>query len=104
MRFLWTLVKIVVGLAIAIPLALILFGVAMGILGAMIGLAVLALKLAAIVLVGFLCLSLAMRLFRALKPSDAQRPPVRELPAPDRHYESAMRELEMELGERPLRP
>jgi hypothetical protein len=43
MRILWTLLKIVVALAIAIPLSIIVLGTALGILGAMVGLAIIAL-------------------------------------------------------------
>ena len=98
MRIIWTLVKVIVGLAIAIPLALIVLSTAVGVFGALIGLAFFALRIAIVVLLVMLGVRLVSRLFRS---SPAPRP---ALPAPapvDPHYEAAMRELERELGERP---
>ena len=46
MRILWTLLKVIIGLAIAIPLGIIALVMAVGILGRLLGLAVLTLKLA----------------------------------------------------------
>ena len=46
MRIIWTLLKVIIGLAIAIPLAIFVFAATIGILGAMVGLAIVALKFA----------------------------------------------------------
>lgn len=97
MRIIWTLVKVIVGLAIAIPLALIVLSTAVGVFGALIGLAFFALRIAIVVLLVMLGVRLVGRLFRS---TPTPRP---ALPAPapvDPHYEAAMRELERELGER----
>lgn len=99
MRVIWTLLKIVIGLAIAIPLAMIVFATTIGVLGAMIGLAFVALKIAFFALIAVAAFKLVSRLFRS-KPAPAA-PVARALPPVDPHYDAAMRELEMELGERP---
>jgi len=98
MRVLWTLFKIIVGLAIAIPLGIIAIGLAFGILGTLLSLAILALKVACIAFVGYGFLRVARYVFG----SSAKQPPpvVRGLPEPrpDAYYEAAMRELDSELG------
>jgi hypothetical protein len=95
MRILWKLLKVIIGLAIAIPLLIVVLVTTVGILGALLGLAILALKLA---FLGFA----AYGLFRVAKyvfaPAPRARPAnVHELPAPDPYYEAAMRELNSEL-------
>ena len=50
MRTLWTLFKFIIALAIAIPLGIVALALGLGILGALVGLAILSLKL---VFVGF---------------------------------------------------
>ncbi|MEP6731362.1 MAG: hypothetical protein ABJE10_12020, partial [bacterium] len=94
MRILWTLFKVIVGLAIAIPLGIVVLVVSLGIFGALLGLALLALKVA---FVGFLGYGLyrAARFFFAPATSPGTRP-ARELSMPDPYYESAMRELDAE--------
>ena len=106
MRILWTLVKIVIGLAIAIPLGILTLALTLGVLGTLFGLAMLALKLACIALVGYG----AFRILRGVVGrSPRRRAPrdrasrdrasvARELPAPDPYYRAAMRELDAELG------
>lgn len=101
MRILWTLLKVILGLAIAIPLGIVALVFALGILGSLLGLAVLALKLAALGLVGY-------GLFRAVRyffAPDARptAPQPRELPPPDPYYQAAMRELDQEMGHTPSR-
>ena len=51
MRIIWTLLKVVIGLAIAIPLAIFIFATTIGVLGAMIGLV--AVVVATVILVFF---------------------------------------------------
>ena len=97
MRILWTFAKLVIGLALLVPLGIIVAAAAFGILGMLIGLAVLVLKLAVVGLVGYALLKVVRHLF-APAP---QRPVIHDLPPVDRHYEAAMRELDMELGHTP---
>jgi uncharacterized protein HemY len=96
MRILWTLVKIIVGLAIAIPLGIVALALTLGVLGTLLGLAVLALKLACVVLVAYGAFRLLRRVL-GLSPS-TRTTRMRELPAPDPYYRAAMRELDAELG------
>ncbi|HEX7980681.1 MAG TPA: hypothetical protein VF461_18905 [Gemmatimonadaceae bacterium] len=96
MRILWTFAKVVFGLALLIPLGIIVAATAFGILGVMIGLAVLALKLAVFGLVGYAVFRVVRHLI-APAPQPGS-PVIRDLPPVDRHYEAAMRELDAELG------
>ena len=99
MRPFWTLLKIIVGLALAIPVGLFAFAAIMGIVGTFIALAIIALKLAVLGLVGYGAYRLVRRLFApAPKPAE---PIVRKLPAADPYYAAAMRELDAELGRPP---
>jgi hypothetical protein len=99
MKFLWTLVKLAVLLAVAIPLAIIVLSVSLGVLGALVGLAFLALRIALVCLVVYGVVRLGMSLFggkSAPKPAHAaelSRPPV------DPYYEAARRELDLEIPE-----
>jgi hypothetical protein len=99
MRALWMLIKIVLGLAIAIPLGIVALALTVGLVGTLVGIAILALKLACLGLVGY-GVYRVVRL--AFAPSKTPPPPVRELPPSDPYYEAAMRELDSELG-RPIR-
>jgi hypothetical protein len=97
MKGLWTLVKVVLALVVAIPLSIIVLATALGILGALVGVAVLALKLVVVGFIGWAAFRLIPRLVRG--PSSAGRKRANaELPAADPHYEAAMRELDRELG------
>ncbi|HTE44159.1 MAG TPA: hypothetical protein VK636_02855 [Gemmatimonadaceae bacterium] len=95
MRILWKLVKVIVGLAIAIPLLIIVLVTTVGVVGTALALAIVALKLA--------CLALAAYgLFRVgryiLAPAPVTKPvSAPELPAPDPYYQAAMRELDAEM-------
>lgn len=97
MRILWTLLKVIIGLAIAIPLGIVALVLTLGILGSLFGLAVLALKLACVGLVGYGLYRVARFVFSpSPKPTT---PPMRELTTPpDRYYEAAMRELDAHMG------
>lgn len=96
MRTLWTLLKIMIALVVAIPLAIVALAVTAGILGSLLGLAVLALKLAFVGFVGYGLFRAAGSLFgRSPKPT-AER--VGALPSPDRYYQAAMRELDSHIG------
>ena len=98
MRILWTFAKVVIGLALLIPLGIIVAATAFGILAALIGLAVLTLKLAVFGLVGYALFKVVRHVFG---PAPQSHPIVRELPPVDKHYEAAMRELDLELGHTP---
>jgi len=97
MRVLWTLLKIVVALVLAIPISILVLAAAVGILGALVGIAFLALKLAFFGLVGWVAFRLVTRLMAA-PPSAKRKSTTSELPPVDAHYEAAMQELDRELG------
>ena len=96
MRLLWTFVKVVFVLAVAIPLSIIMLAAALGILGALVGIAILALKVAFFAFVGWGVFRLVARMFGGPAKTSAAR--ISELPPVDPHYEAAMRELDRELG------
>ena len=99
MRVLWMLIKIILGLAIAIPLGVVALALTVGLVGTLVGIAFVALKLACLGLVGYGLYRVARLVFA---PSKTPPLPARELPPVDRYYEAAMRELDSELG-RPAR-
>ena len=97
MRVLWTLVKIVFACMLIVPAAIIAMAVALGIFGALLGLAIMTLRLA----VAGLVIYGAWRLFRAMfggSSRHAAAPEVKSLPPVDPYYEAAKRELDRELG------
>lgn len=98
MRIVWTLIKVAIGLAIAIPVGILALAVAAGVLGTLVGLAVLTLKLACLGLIGYG----AYRLVRSILTPARKAPaaPAREIPAPDPYYDAAVRELDAELDHR----
>jgi hypothetical protein len=96
MRILVTLVKVILGLAIAIPAAILALALTAGVVGAFVGLAILVLKLACVGLVGY-GLFRVVRFVFAPAAKVAQRP-LYELPARDPYYDAAVRELDAELG------
>lgn len=99
MNVLWTLLKAVIALVVVIPLSIIVLATALGILGALVGVAILALKLVVFAFVGWAAFRLIGRLLRG-PSSDRKKSAIAELPQPpvDPHYEAAMRELDRELG------
>jgi len=99
MRILWTLFKIILGLAIAIPVGIIALGLTVGVVGALVGLAVMALKLACVAFVGYGLYRLARHM---VAPAPRPAPSSPKLPPVDPYYEAAMRDLDAELG-RPTR-
>ena len=94
MRVIWTLLKVVIALALVIPLTIIVLATALGILGALIGVAILSLKVAVLALIGYGM----FRLIARLLGGPAKPKPIESLPPVDPHYEAAMRELDRELG------
>ena len=101
MRILWTLLKVIIGLAIAIPVAFLALALTAGLVGTLIALAVIALKLAIVGCVAYGLFRLGRAIF-APSPKPAP-PPAAELSAPlrDPYYDAAVRELDAELGVRP---
>ena len=97
MRVLWTLLKVVIALVLAIPISILVLVAAVGILGTLVGVVFLALKLAVFGLVGWAAFRLLTRLM-AGPSSRTSRSTTAELPPVDPHYEAAMRELDRELG------
>lgn len=100
MRILWTALKVVVGLAIAIPLAVIALAMVLGIVGAIVGIAVLALKLALIGLIGWGAFRLARSLFGGGGRVPEKSTP-RQLAPADPYYDAALRELDRDLAGHP---
>ena len=98
MGMLWKVFKIVIALALAIPLSIIVLATALGVLGALMGLAILTLKLAVVGLVGWGMFRLGAWLLRGSR-SPRRRDEIRRLPPVDPYYEVAMRELDRDLGE-----
>src|ERR687893_373505 len=78
MKVLWTLLKVVIALVVAIPLSIIVLATAVGILGALVGIAVLALKLVVFGLVGWAAFRLVARLVRGPAP-DSRKSAIAEL-------------------------
>jgi len=95
MKVLWTLFKVVIALALVIPVSIFLLATALGIFGALLGLAVVAFKVGILALIGYG----AFRLLARLLGGSPRPRPVEQLPPVDPHYEAAMRELDRELGE-----
>jgi hypothetical protein len=95
MRIMWTLFKIIIVLAVTIPVALFAMALAAGILGTVVGLALTALRIAFIALVGYGVYRIARFLFAPTSAS--AKPVISELTAADPYYVAAMRELDSEL-------
>ena len=96
MRVIWTIFKVVIALALVIPISIIALATALGILGALIGVAILSLKVAVLALIGWGTFRLLARLLGGAARSKPQK--IESLPPVDPHYEAAMRELDRELG------
>ena len=100
MRILWTAAKVVIALVIVVPISIIALGLTLGLFGAVIGLAFVALRLAVFGLIAWGLFRLAGRVLGG-SARGAQSRATPKLPAPDPHYEAAMRELDRELGVTP---
>ncbi len=99
MKVLWTLLKVVIAVLVVVPLSIIVLATALGILGALVGLAVLALKLAVFGLIGWAAFRLIGHLVCGRSHSRSKSHVAELPPSPvDPHYEAAMRELDQELG------
>ena len=96
MRVIWTLFKVIIALALIVPISIIALATALGILGALIGVAILSLKIGVLALIGYGAFRLVAHFFGGATKSTPRR--VETLPPVDPHYEAAMRELDRELG------
>ena len=104
MRILWKLTKVVIAAAILIPLGLMMLGLMFGVLGAIVGLAVMVLRLGVLGLGAYVLYRIA-RFFLGRGSQPITVPPVRsiasaEQPTRDPYYEAAMRELDAEIDRR----
>lgn len=96
-RLVWNLFKLAMALAIVIPVTIIVLATAMGLFVAMLGLAILALRIAFVALVAWGLFRLGKGLFGA-SPERSQAEEARQLRSFDPYYEAAQRELDRELG------
>jgi len=90
MRLLWTFVKVVLTLCLVVPVAIIALSVSLGILGALVSIAVMVLRLAFFGLIVW---------WRRTPSVETGTPVIRNLPRLDPYLEAAKRELDQELGE-----
>ena len=97
MKVLWAVLKVALALALVIPVSIIVLATALSIFGALLGLAILVLKVAVAGLIVWGVFRLARALFgnRSARPAPSE---VRQLPAIDPYYEAAKRELDRELA------
>lgn len=97
MKALWTLLKVVLVLLLVIPLSMFVLGTAFTVLGAILGLAIIALRVAVAGLIIYGLFKLGSAIFggRKQRPEPAE---IRALPPVDPYYEAAKRELDRELG------
>ena len=84
-----------IALMIAIPTGIVALAVGVGILGTLLGLALLALKLVCVGFVGYGLFRVARYFFG---PAPKQAPRLDELPPADRYYQEAMREVDTHIG------
>lgn len=94
MKVLWTLVKVAAALVLVIPVSLLMLGV----IGTVLGLAIVLLRLAVLGLLVFGAFKLVARLIRGPAPRvEAKETP--RLASRDPYFEAAMRELDLDLPE-----
>src|SRR4051812_39631363 len=96
MRIIWTLLKLIIGLALVIPLGLFALAATVGVVGALIGLAIVAFKLACAALLVVGAFKVAKMFFFSSPP--VPKAPTYSLPAPDPYYEEALREINSSMG------
>jgi hypothetical protein len=97
MRSLWKLFKVVLAAAILIPVGMFAIAVTFGVLGTMVGIAMLLIRLACLGLVAYGVYRVARMFFGSSSSRPITPPPVRSLPPSDPYYEAAMRELDAEI-------
>ena len=94
MKVLWTLVKVVAVLILAIPVSLIVLGV----FGTVLGAAIVLLRMALVALLAYGAFKLVARMMRGPAPR-AQQKEAPRLGSADPYFEAAMRELDRDLPE-----
>lgn len=97
MRVLWTLVKVAIALVLVIPICIIVLATALGLFGALFGLAVLTLRLAVVGLMVYGGYRLVKWMLTDRSPAPRPRE-IPETPRVDPYYEAAMRELDRDIG------
>ena len=97
MRLLWTLFKIVLALVLLVPLSILVLATTLGILGALVGLAIFALRIAVVGLLLYGAVKFIGWLIRDKTPAPEPRQ-IADVPRMDPYYESAMRELDRDVG------
>lgn len=98
MRILWNVLKFALVLALVIPLAIIVLATALGLFAALLGLAVLALRIAIVGLIVWGVYRLGKALFGGSRGRTRADEARQLVPVHDRYYEEAKRELDRELG------
>ena len=98
MKVLWTLVKVAVALVLVIPVSLLVLGV----VGTVLGLAIMLLRFALIGLLVYGAFKLAARLLRGPAPR-VEPKGIPQLGSHDPYYQAAMRELDVDLPEARVR-
>lgn len=96
MKVLWTLLKVVLALALILPVSIIVLTTAVGILGALFGLAVVMLRFAVAGLIVWGAFRLFMHLVRG--PAQPARPQEIAAGPRDPYYDAALRELDRDIG------
>ena len=96
MKLLWTLVRVVITLAILIPVSVFAMGTAIAVFGTLVGLAAVAIGLAVLGLVAHGAFRLAARLLRPKRSHTLSQLP--QLKSEDPYYTAALRELDRELS------
>lgn len=97
MRVLWTLLKFALAAVLIIPVGIIVLATMLGVFGALLGLAILALRIAIAGLLIWGAFKLISHLMRGSKPAPAPAPREIANPRVDPYYESAMRELDRDV-------
>lgn len=97
MRILWNLVKFAIVLALVIPVAIIVLATALGLFGALLGLAIVAVRLAIVALLVWGAYRLGRAVFRR-SGKHSRTGEFGQLVPVDPYYEAAKRELDRELG------
>jgi hypothetical protein len=95
MKVLWTLLKVAVALVLVIPVSLLMLGV----IGTVLGLAIMLLRIALIGLLAYGAFKLIGRLMRGPSPRRVEPKETPRLGSVDPYYQAAMRELDVELPE-----
>jgi hypothetical protein len=96
MKMLWAFAKVLLVLALAIPVSFIVLTTALGIFGVLVGLVAIAVRLAIVGGIAYV----AYRVIKALVggPSTPARPREIAMPRVDPYYEAAVKEVDRDIG------